>query len=63
MCPKKLTRIMKIELSSKCKIKPEDYRLRRNTIDEICLVDIKTGKETVFSKSEYRLKIDPYNWR
>ena len=47
MCPKKLTRIMKIELSSKCKIKPEDYRLRRNTIDEICLVDIKTEIENI----------------
>lgn len=60
---KKLTRIMKIELSSKCRIKPEEYGLKKNTIDEIQIVNFSTGEELTFNKAERHLKIDPYNWR
>ena len=46
---KKLTRIMKIELSSKCRIKPEEYGLKKNTIDEIQIVNFSTGEELTFA--------------
>ena len=60
---KKLTRIMKIELSNKCRIKPEDYGLKKNTIDEIQIVNNATGETLSFNKADKHLKIDPYNWR
>ena len=54
---------MKIELSNKCRIKPEDYGLKKNTIDEIQIVNNATGETLSFNKADKHLKIDPYNWR
>ena len=56
MCPKKLTKQMKVELAKKCKVKVDNYGYRRNTIDEIELIDVHSGESIVFNKSEYRLK-------
>ena len=51
---------MKIELSTKCDIQPNEYQVRRNTIDEIELVNTETGKAVSFNKDEHHLKIEPY---
>lgn len=56
MCPKKLTRVMKAELSKKCKVNTDDYGYRRNTLTEIELVHTQTGETLVFNKEQYNLK-------
>lgn len=63
MNPKKLTRIMKIELSTKCRINPEEYGVKKNTIDTIELVNLRTAEVLSFNKADKHLKIEPYNWR
>lgn len=53
---KKLTRAMIIDLSKKCKVKPEEWGYRRNCPDFIEIVNKSTGESKVISKSDYNLK-------
>ena len=56
MCPKKLTRLMKAELSKKCKVNVEEFGYRRNTEDVVEIVNTHTGESLTFDKKQYKLK-------